>query len=60
MTRMRKFAFDITLHVEEFEAASIEEAEEILNGYIDRLAETEDDKIRWGSLNITEIDTGLA
>lgn len=57
---MSKFAFDITLHVNEFEAASIEEAEEMLNGYIDRLAQVEDDKIQWDSLDLTEADTRLA
>lgn len=56
----KKFAFDITLHVNEFEAASIEEAEEMLNGYIDRLAQVEDALIQWDSLDLTEVDTGLA
>lgn len=57
---MSKFAFDITLHVNEFEAASIEEAEEMLNGYIDRLAQVEDAAIQWDSLDLTEVDTELA
>lgn len=57
---MSKFAFDVVLHVNEFEAASIDEALEILDGYIDRLAETKDGLIRWESLDITEIDTNLA
>lgn len=56
----QKFAFDLVLHINEFEAASIDEALEILDGYIDRLAETKDGLIRWESLDITEIDTNLA
>lgn len=56
----KKFAFDLVLHINEFEAASIEEAEKILNGYIDRLAQVEDAVIQWDSLDLTEVDTRLA
>ena len=56
----KKFAFDVILHIEEFEAYSPLHAEEMLNKYIDRLATIEDNEIRWGSLDLTEIDTRLA
>lgn len=56
----QKFAFDLILHVNEFEAGSLEEAEKMLDGYIDRLAKVEDKVIRWESLDVTEIDTELA
>jgi hypothetical protein len=49
----KKFAFDVILHVNEFEAASLEEAEEMLDKYIDRLAKVEDKIIRWESLDTT-------
>lgn len=47
----KKFAFDITLHVNEFEAASLEEAEKMLDRYIDRLAKVEDAVIQWDSVD---------
>jgi formyltetrahydrofolate synthetase len=49
----KKFAFDVILHVNEFEADSPEEAEEMLDKYIDRLAKVEDKIIRWESLDTT-------
>jgi uncharacterized protein (UPF0212 family) len=48
---MRKYAFELTLKITEFEAESDEHATELLNGYLDRLAEVEDEIIQW-----TEVD----
>jgi hypothetical protein len=45
------FAFDLVLHINEFEAVSQEEAEKMLDRYIDRLAKVEDNVIQWDSLD---------
>ncbi len=38
---MRKFSGSITSYVNNFEAESLVDAEAVIDGYIDRLAETE-------------------
>jgi hypothetical protein len=45
----KKFAFSLILRIEDFEANDADHAEQMLNEYIDRLAEVKDDFIKWGS-----------
>lgn len=44
----KKFAFSLILRIEEFEANDADHAKQMLNEYIDRLAEVKDDFIKWG------------
>jgi hypothetical protein len=44
---MSKFAFALVLKVEEFEAETLDEAEDKLNGFIDQIAEVEETELIW-------------
>jgi hypothetical protein len=44
---MSKFAFALVLKVEEFEAETLDEAEEKLNDFIDQIAEVEETELIW-------------
>lgn len=46
---MPKFAFNVILEVNEFEADTPDEAQQLIDNYIDRLAEVVDNKIQWES-----------
>lgn len=50
---MPKYSFDLVLKVSEFEADSEEQALEMLNGYLDRVAEVEDEVIQWPEVDWT-------
>jgi len=52
---MKSFRATITLEIDDFESLSKDDAEILLNSYIDSLARTSDDRLNWFSLDY-EID----
>ena len=48
---MKSFRASITLEIDDFESLSHEDADELLNSYIDSLARISDNRLTWFSLD---------